>query len=145
VHRRAAAAAAVLLLAVVGGACSDGKGGSARQLCGIVGSGSFSELFQSGFDPTDTDRALAQLRAATVDLDQLHDAAPSEVRGAVTDEQAYIDALTKVLEDVSRDDPAAVVAAVNGLGAQRTAAQAASARLQAYQDAHCGGTTPSTG
>jgi hypothetical protein len=135
---------AVVLLAVVGGGCSDGKGGSAEQLCGIVGSGSFSDLFSSGFDPTDTDRALAQLRAATVDLDQLHDAAPSEVRGAVQDELSYLTALTKVLEDVDPDDPAAVVTAVNALRAQRTAAQAASAKLQTYQDAHCGG-TPSTG
>jgi hypothetical protein len=142
--RRPAAALAVVLLAVVGGACSDSKGGSATQLCGIVGSGSFSDLFRQGFDPTDTDRALAQLRAAAVDLDQLHAAAPSEVRSAVKAELTYVAAVTKVLKDVNRDDPTAVVNAVNGLTAQRTAAQAASAKLQTYQDAHCGG-TPSTG
>ena len=145
--RRIAAVAAVVLLgalAVAGGGCSDSKGGSAEQLCGIVGSGRFGELFQQGLDPTDTDRALAQLRAAAVDLGQLRDAAPSEVRSSVKDEMAYISAVTKVLQDVSPDTPAAVVNAVNALKAQRDKAEAASATLQGYQDAHCNGTS-STG
>jgi hypothetical protein len=143
---RRAAVAAVALLAVVtlGGGCSSGKSGSPEQLCSIVGSGRFGELFQRGLDPTDTDQALAQLRAAAIDLGQLRDAAPSEVRSAVKDELAYISAVTQVLQDVSPDDPAAVVNAVNALKAQRDAAQAASATLQAYQRAHCNGTSPTS-
>jgi hypothetical protein len=126
------------------GGCSDG-GGSAAELCRAVGSGGFEQVFRQGFDPTDTDRALAQLRTAAVDLDELHAAAPSEVRGAVRDELAYVDAVTKVVRRTDPDDQEAVVAGVNGLAKERAAAQAASATLAAYQQAHCTSTTTAAG
>ena len=77
------------------------------------------------------------MKAASVDLGQLHDAAPSEVRGAVQDEITYVDAVLKVLHDTDPGNPAAVVKAINALTGQRAAAQAASTKLRAFQDAHC--------
>jgi hypothetical protein len=125
------------------GACSDG-GGSADQLCALVGDGrGFTDVFQQGLDPTDTEKALAQLKVASIDLDQLHDAAPSEVRGALRDEIAYVDALTGVLARVDPDDTGAVVAAVNGLRDEREAATRGAARLRTFQTEQC--TSPSSG
>jgi hypothetical protein len=143
VRARAAAAAiaAALLSTTVLGACSSG-GGSTTELCRAASGGAFAEVFRQGFDPTDTARALAQLKTAAVDLDELHAAAPSAVRGAVTDELAYVRAVTKVLQRVDPDDEAEVVARINALTSERAAAQAASAKLTAYQSAHC--TTTST-
>ena len=47
----------------------------------------------AGFDPSDTERALAQLRHARVTLGELHDAAPGEVRDDIEVEIAYVQAL----------------------------------------------------
>ena len=137
-------AAAVLLTVAAGlGACSD-DGGNPEQLCSLVGDGrAFTDVFEHGLDPTDTDRALAQLKVASIDLEQLHDAAPSEMRGALRDEIAYVDALTDVLERVDPDDAAAVVAAVNALDAEREAATRGATRLRSFQDEHCG--SPASG
>lgn len=144
-HRSAVVAAALAFgVTALTGACSSTKGGSAAALCQLVTSRSFTDVFQKGLDPTDTSRALAQVKAASVDLGQLRDAAPNEVRGAVADEIAYMDAVTKVLEKAKPDDPGAVVAAVNGLTAQREAAQTASVKLTSYQGAHCTGAGATT-
>jgi hypothetical protein len=143
VRARLLTAAGVVALAVVlAGACSEEESGSPDQLCALVGDGrAFTGLFEQGFDPTDTERALAQLQAAAVDLAELREAAPSEVRDAIDDEVAYVDALLEVVEDVDPDDPAAVVDAVNALDGERDAAEVAALELQAFQTEHCGTTT----
>ena len=130
----------VLLLAAVSGvACSDDDAGSAEELCSVVGDGrSFTALFDQGFDPTDTQRAQAQLDAARVDLDQLRRAAPAEVRDDLDAEIRYLDAVTRILQGEDPDDPAAVVAAINGLAEERSAAQVASLVLGEFQAQHCG-------
>jgi hypothetical protein len=130
----------VLLLAAVSiVACSDDDAGSAEELCSVVGDGrSFTALFDQGFDPTDTQRALSQLAAAKVDLDQLRRAAPAEVRDDLDAEIRYLDAVTRILRGEDPDDPAAVVAAINGLAEERSAAQVASLVLGEFQAQHCG-------
>lgn len=106
----------------------------------MVGDGrSFSALFEQGFDPTDTQRARSQLAAAQVDLDQLRRAAPAEVRDDLDAEIRYLDAVAAVLEQEDPDDPAAVVAAINGLSEERSAAQVASLVLEEFEAQHCGG------
>jgi hypothetical protein len=130
----------LLLTAVSVGACSDDDdAGSAEELCSVVGDGrSFTALFDQGFDPTDTQRALSQLAAAKVDLDQLRRAAPAEVRDDLDAEIRYLDAVTRILQGEDPDDPAAVVAAINGLAEERSAAQVASLVLGEFQAQHCG-------
>jgi hypothetical protein len=130
----------VLLLAVASVvACSDDDAGSAEELCSVVGDGrSFTALFDQGFDPTDTQRALSQLAAAKVDLDQLRRAAPAEVRDDLDAEIRYLDAVTRILRGEDPDDPAAVVTAINGLAEERSAAQVASLVLGEFQAQHCG-------
>lgn len=126
-------------------ACSDDEGGSTEELCSVVGDGrSFTALFEQGFDPTDTQRALAQLAAAQVDLDQIRGAAPSELRDELDAEIRYLDAVTAILQGEGADDPAAVVAAINALSEERAAAQVASLVLGEFQAEHCTGTSSST-
>jgi hypothetical protein len=134
---RAIAAALAGGLALLTVACSE-DGGSAEELCAVLDGGrSFGTLFEGGLDPTDTERALEQLRVARVDLEQLHDAAPSEVRDDLQVELDYVEALTEVVETVDPDDPAAVVDAVNALGERKAAVEAAAVRLRAYEADHC--------
>ncbi|MDP1819773.1 MAG: hypothetical protein Q8K58_07750 [Acidimicrobiales bacterium] len=138
--RRALLVLVGVLAAVVltGTSCSDDDDGSAAELCEVLASGrSFGTLFEGGLDPTDTDRALEQLRVAQVDLQQLRDAAPSEARDDLEAELDYVDALVEVLERVDPDDPAAVVAEVNGLAAQRREVEAAARDLAAFEAERC--------
>ncbi len=118
-------------------ACTDDGGGSAAELCAAIGDGqALSRVFEA-FDPTDTDRALDQLRTARVRLGELHDLAPSEVQGALTTEIQYVQALIDGLEAAPADDPAAAVAAVNGLDEQRAAVEQANAELEAFEEREC--------
>ena len=138
-----AAVAVALSASAVLGACS--SGGSTAELCRTVGGGTFAAVFHQGFDPTNTEQALAQLKTAATDLDELHSAAPGSMRGAVRDELSYVQAVTKVLQRVDPDDEAKVVEQINALGKERAAAQAASTKLAAYQQAHCTTTTTAAG
>ena len=147
--RRRAPLALLLLAASVAsaiGACTDdGGGGSAEELCSVVGDGrSFTALFEQGFDPTDTQRAQSQLAAAQVDLDQLRRAAPDELRDELDAEIRYLDAVAEVLRSEDADDPAAVVAAINALTDERSAAQVASLVLGEFEATSCGGAGTST-
>ena len=134
-----------LLLVAVGACTDDDGGGSAEELCSVVGDGrSFTALFEQGFDPTDTQRAQSQLSAAKVDLDQLRRAAPAEVRDDLDAEIAYLEAVEEVLRAEDPDDPAAVVAAINALDEERSAAQVASLVLGEFEAEHCRGVTTTT-
>lgn len=142
-RRRRAAHLLVAIGVLAVGACSKGDdAGSAEELCAVLGDGrAYTALFQQGFDPTDTQRALAQLEAASVDLDQLWEAAPADLRDDIDAERAYLDAMDRVIRRVDSDDPAAVVADINALGDERAAAEVASLELRAFARASCGATT----
>ena len=53
-----------------------------------------------GFDPSDPEAALDQLRTARVTLGDLHDEAPDEVRDDLQVEIDYVQALIDALEQV---------------------------------------------
>ena len=126
----------VAVLATVG-ACSD-DGGSPEELCALVEDGAaFSGRFGEGLDPTDTTRALSELRSVRADLGRFRAAAPSEVDDALDDEITYVDALIEVIETVDPEDPAAVVNAVNALEEERAAADVAALELQAFEEERC--------
>jgi hypothetical protein len=149
------ALAAAALLGPLGACSDDGGGGSAAELCRVVGDGrSFTDVFATGFDPTDVERATAQLHAAETDLQQLRAAAPSEVRDELDAEAAYLDAVLDVLAKGDPDDPAALVASINALSDQRAKAQVAGLELRNFEAQHCGapaassttaGSPPATG
>jgi len=128
---------ALLAGAVAGAGCSD-DGGSDEELCALVeDTTAFEGRFGEGLDPTDTERALDQLRSARGDLTRLRAAAPSSVDGALDDELAYVDALVDVIETADPAQPDAVVRAVNALDEKRAAADVAALELQGWADETC--------
>lgn len=135
--RAVAALCAAALIVIVSG-CSDEETGSAEELCAAVGDGgqSFDATFE-GFDPTDTDTALEQLRAARVRLGELRDVAPSEVRGDLTEEIDYLQALIAALEEVGPNDPAAAVRRVQQTADEHPDVQQAADRLEAWTETSC--------
>jgi len=128
-----AASAALLLV----GACSDDEEGSAEELCAALREQpSVASTFE-GFDPTDVDRALEQLRSARVTLGELRDAAPSEVRDDLTIQIDYVQALIEGLEPMGGADAAEVVAAVQQVTAEHPGVEAAAAELSSFSAATC--------
>jgi hypothetical protein len=130
--RRAAALLAVVALAACGGG-----GGSADKLCAAVRDDhSIASVF-SGFDPTNVDRALDQLRSARVSLGVLRDAAPGEVRDDIDLEIDYVQALIDGLDDLDGGDAASAVEVVRQVTADHTDVADAAAALTAWSEKHC--------
>lgn len=129
--RRLTAALCVASLVACGG-----DEGSAEELCAALGDGSLSSTFQ-GFDPTDVPAALDQLRTARVQLGELRDAAPSEVRDDLSTEIDYVQDLIEGLEEVDAGDDAAVVALVNRVVADHPDVEQAAANLAEFEATSC--------
>jgi hypothetical protein len=125
---------AIAVVALV--ACS-GDSGSAEELCEIVRTDRTVGAVFSGFDPTDTERALEQLRAARVTLGELHDAAPDEVRDDLTTEIEYVQALIDGLEGVTDGDPERAVEVVQQVTDEHEGVGDAAAALAAFSQEHC--------
>jgi hypothetical protein len=117
-------------------ACS-GDEGSAQELCAAVrDQPSLTNAF-AGFDPTDTEHALEQLRAARVTLGDLRDAAPSEVRDDLTVEIDYLQALVTGLEGVDGQDTSETVALVQQITDEHPDVAEAAANLAAFAEESC--------
>jgi len=119
-------------------ACSADESGSAEELCAELASegGSLATTFE-GFDPTDTDAALDQLRQARVALGDLQDVAPGDVRDDLTIEIEYVQALIDGLVNVEAGQPAQAVAVVQQVTGEHPDVQAASDRLEAWASQTC--------
>lgn len=129
---------AVVLFGAAALIACGGDEGSAEELCEAVRSEpSITSAFQ-GFDPTDTEEALEQLRGARVTLGGLRDAAPSEVRDDLTVEIDYVQALIEGLEGVDGRDAAATIAVVQHVTAEHPEVGAAAAELAAFAAETCG-------
>ncbi len=133
-RRAAAVACAVAVLA----GCGGGNGGSAAELCAARRADTATASVFSGFDPSDTERALEQLRAARVTLGQLRDAAPGEVRDDLGVEIDYVQALIDALEALDGTDAAQAVEAVRQVTADHPGVADAAAALAAFEKASCG-------
>lgn len=127
----------VIVVAVVVLAACGGDSGSAEELCDIVRTDHTVGAVFAGFDPTDTDHALEQLRAARVTLGELHDAAPDEVRDDLTTEIEYVQALIDGLEGVTDGDPERAVEVVQQVTDEHDAVGDAAAALAAFSQEHC--------
>jgi len=123
-------------LVALGAACSDDEG-SAEELCAAVGDGSaFAATFE-GFDPTDTDGALEQLRSARVDLGELRDVAPGEVRDDLSTQIDYVQALIEGLEAADPGNPGEAVAAVQRATTEHPEVAGAAERLGRFAEERC--------
>lgn len=130
-------ARALALVGAVALAACGGDEGSAEELCAAIRElPSVTSTF-SGFDPTDVDAALEQLREARVVLGELRDAAPAEVRDDVTVEIDYVQALVEGLEGVDGQDAEETVAVVQRITDEHPDVQDASAELAAFAEESC--------
>ncbi len=118
-------------------ACSDDEG-SAEELCAAVRQQPGLVNAFAGFDPTDTERALEQLRAARVTLGELRDAAPAEVQDELVVEIEYLQALVEGLETVDGQDAAETVALVQQITDAHPEVEGAAANLAAFAEESCG-------
>jgi hypothetical protein len=127
-----------LVGAGVGGGCSD-DGGSVEGFCTTVREDTtIGTVFSGGFDPTDTDTALDQLRSARVTLGDLRDEAPDEVRGALSTEIDYVEALVAGIDGTADDEPEAVVALVQRITDEHPGVGEAASELAAFARDECG-------
>lgn len=96
-------------------ACGDDEEGSVEELCAALEDRSaFSAVFE-GFDPTDTDRAIEQLRTARVQLGELRDAAPREIHDELDIEIDGVQQLIEALEGVEPGNSTEAIEAVRAL------------------------------
>jgi hypothetical protein len=132
--RRRASALIVATLALVAG-CRE-EDGSVEQLCAAVADGDHGGTF-TDFDPTDPEAALDQLRAARVELGELHDAAPDEVRDDLQVEIDYLQALIDALEDVPPGDPTESALQVQAVTDAHPGVDQAAVDLATFADEEC--------
>lgn len=119
-------------------ACRDG-GGSVDELCEAVRSDRSTAAVFSGFDPSDTERALEQLRQARLTLGELRDAAPAEVRSDIDVEIAYVQALVDGLTALTEPEPAQSVEVFRQVTADHPGVSEAAAELASFSNEHCAG------
>ena len=124
-----------LLVIAALGACTDDKG-SADELCAAVAEDGVATTLQ-GFDPTDAEAALDQLRDARVKLGNLLDAAPDDVRGDLQTEIDYVQALIDVLEDVEPADATESALQIQAVTDAHPGVDDAAAHLAAFADEKC--------
>ena len=129
-----AALTAITLLALV--ACSSG-GGSAQSLCQAVGGLDDVSSAFAGFDPTDRDAALDQLRPARVTLGDLLAKAPAEVRDDLQVEIDYVQALIDSLAAADPGDPADAAERVRSVTEAHPKVADAAAALSAFTTREC--------
>jgi hypothetical protein len=129
-------ATALVLAAVVLVACGGG-GGSTEKLCKAVRSDHSIAAVFAGFDPTNTERALEQLRSARVTLGELRDAAPDEVRDDIDLEIDYVQALVDGIDGIDSGDSAQAVEVVRQVTADHPDVADAAAALSTWSGKNC--------
>jgi hypothetical protein len=132
---RRLASAVILGALVLASGCREEEG-STEELCDAVAQGDFAGTF-ADFDPTDPETALDQLRAARVELGDLHDAAPGEVRDDLQVEIDYVQALIDALEGVEPGDAAESALQVHAVTDAHPEVDEAAANLAAFAEEEC--------
>ena len=134
-RRFPAASATAFAVLVLAPACRDE--GSAVALCDEVASTEGIATTFQGFDPTDPEIALDQLRTARVTLGNLFDDAPEEVRDDLQVEIDYVQALVDALEDVTPGDSTESALRIRAVTDAHPDVDEAAANLAAYAEEEC--------
>ncbi len=116
-------------------ACRD-EGSSAALCEELANTEDLSSTFQ-GFDPTDPEAALDQLRTARVTLGNLYEDAPDEVRDDLDVEVDYVQALIDALERVAPGDATESALRVQAVTDAHPKVDEAAAELAAYAEEEC--------
>ena len=132
--RRTAGLAVAALWAVLA-ACNEDEG-SSEELCAAVAEDGVVTTLR-GFDPTDPEAALDQLRDARVKLGDLLDAAPDDVRDDLQTEIDYVQALVDVLESVEPGDAAESALQIQAVTDAHPGVDEAAADLAAFAEEEC--------
>ena len=120
------------------GGCSD-DGGSAESLCQAIAEADGLTTSLDGFDPTDPEAALDQLRTVRVQLGELHDAAPEDAAQDLQVEIDYVQALIDALEAVEPGDATEAALQVQSVTDAHPEVEQAAADLAAFEDRECAG------
>jgi len=134
-HRAPVAALVALALAVT--ACGDDEDPTAADLCDALADAEGVATRFQGFDPTDPEAALAQLRPARITLGDLLDEAPEEARADLATEIDYLQDLIEALEELEPGDAAAAAIAVQSVTADHPDVGAAADDLAAFAQREC--------
>ena len=134
-RRRSLLVAALVVVTAAVGACSDDEG-SAEELCAAVSEDGVTNTLQ-GFDPTDPEAALDQLRDARVKLGDLLDAAPDEVHDDLQTEIDYVQALIDVLAEVKPGDATESALQIQAVTDAHPGVDEAAANLAEFADEEC--------
>ncbi len=134
--RRWPAALALALAGPLALGCSDDDG-SAEQLCASVADGTGISVTLQGFDPTDPEAALEQLRPVRVALGDLLGEAPEEVQDDLQVEIDYVQALIDALEGVAPGDTTASALQVQAVTEAHPGVDEAAASLSAFAEREC--------
>lgn len=126
----------MLAVVVMFAGCTSG-GGSAAALCQAVAEGDGLATTLQGFDPTDSEAALEQLRPARVTLGNLLDDAPDEVADDLQVEIDYVQALIDALEGVEPGDATEAALQVQAVTDAHPAVDDAAASLAAFAADEC--------
>jgi hypothetical protein len=132
---RSGALVAALALCVALGACAEDEG-SAEELCAAVAEDGVTSTLQ-GFDPTDPEAALDQLRDARVKLGDLLDVAPDDVHDDLQTEVDYVQALIEVLEQVEPGDATESALQIQAVTDAHPGVDEAAANLTKFADEEC--------
>jgi hypothetical protein len=135
-RRARALAIPVVALALAGAACSDDEG-SAEALCRAVAEDDALTTTFQGFDPSDPEAALDQLRTARVALGDLLDEAPDEVRDDLQVEIDYVQDLIDALETVEPGDATEAARQVQAVTEAHPDVDEAAAELSAFAEREC--------
>jgi hypothetical protein len=132
------ALAAAATVAVTGlGACGDDDDGAVEAFCASVADREALAAVVDGFDYSDRDRALDQMRTARVELGELREDAPGEIRSDLDVQVDATETLIEALEGAPAGDPAATVEAVRAVQPDLAEVEEAGARLEAWTREHC--------
>ena len=134
---RRTAVAALVASALVVTACGDGEDPTPADLCDALADTEGVDTRFQGFDPTDPEAALAQLRPARITLGDLLDEAPEEARADLATEIDYLQDLIEALEDVGPGDASASATAVQSVTAAHPDVAAAAEGLAAFAQREC--------
>ena len=134
-HRGRAASALLLAGLIALGACAEDEG-STEELCAAVAEDGVTTTLQ-GFDPTNPEAALDQLRDARVKLGDLLDAAPDDVADDLQTEIDYVQALVDVLDDVEPGDATESALRIQAVTDAHPGVDEAAANLAAFAEAEC--------
>ena len=132
---RRTASACLVVIGLALSACTDDEG-SAEELCAAVAEEGVVTTLR-GFDPTDPEAALDQLRDARVKLGDLLDAAPDEVRDDLQTEIDYVQALVDVLQEVEPGDATESALQIQAVSDAHPGVNEAAANLAAYAEEEC--------